>query len=520
MVEGRSLTLYTDHKPLVRAFSKAADPIAPNQRKHLTIISQYSTDIRYIKGADNAPADAMSRIEDPEDDNDFPPLSAPSQTSSKPISKNTNIANSSSSHTPSQNDRLSSSNNLPVSQYQVAAISLLSSDIDFEKLHNDQMSDQECLTAPTSITSLQLKWIKLQDFDILADTSLGIVRIYLPSSWRFKLFQTIHGLSHPSGRVTLSLMSRAYVWHGMKRDISSWAKCCLDCQKSKVARHCHPPTKPISDPHIMLAHVHLDVVGPLAPSQGYRYILTCIDRTTRWPEAIPIQDATADTLLQTFLLHWVARYGVPLALTTDRAAAFSSNLWTQAMANMGIKIQSTTAYHPQANGCIERFHRGLKAALRCRLDGPSWTKELPWALLGLRTAIRGDDGCSSSQLLYGSSITAPGFLWQSQHDNDNTPQSRQARRDAFFSFMPSDRPLHAKSKAMQFYVPQAFSTCTHVWLRVDKVHNKLQPCYEGPFKVLRMNIPAGICEIDRHGVKDTVTLARLKPAFIQDQISN
>lgn len=62
MVEGREFTIYTDHCPLIYTFQQKLDKSLPWQLRHLDLIGQYSTDIRYIKGADNIPADSFSRI--------------------------------------------------------------------------------------------------------------------------------------------------------------------------------------------------------------------------------------------------------------------------------------------------------------------------------------------------------------------------------------------------------------------------------------------------------------------------
>ena len=60
-IEGRRFHVYTDHKPLNTAFLGNEDSNTPRQFRHMDYVSQFTTDIRYIKDADNAPADALSR---------------------------------------------------------------------------------------------------------------------------------------------------------------------------------------------------------------------------------------------------------------------------------------------------------------------------------------------------------------------------------------------------------------------------------------------------------------------------
>ena len=44
------------------------------------------------------------------------------------------------------------------------------------------------------------------------------------------------------------------------------------------------PLSTFSAPDARFDHVHIDLVGPLPPSKGYTYMLTCIDQFTHWPE--------------------------------------------------------------------------------------------------------------------------------------------------------------------------------------------------------------------------------------------
>ena len=91
--------------------------------------------------------------------------------------------------------------------------------------------------------------------------------------------------------------------------------------------------------------VQIDIVGPLPPSQGYQQLLTCIDRFTHWPEAFPPTDITAESVARAFVLGWIARFGVPSTVITDRGRQFESNLWSQLSQLFGIHRQRTTAYH-------------------------------------------------------------------------------------------------------------------------------------------------------------------------------
>ncbi len=69
-------------------------------------------------------------------------------------------------------------------------------------------------------------------------------------------------------------------------------------------------------------------------------------------------------MARAFISGWISRYGVPSTIISDRGRQFESNLWDSLMSLLGTKRARTTAYHPQANGMVERFHRQLTAALK------------------------------------------------------------------------------------------------------------------------------------------------------------
>ncbi|KFD60524.1 hypothetical protein M514_12260 [Trichuris suis] len=118
---------------------------------------------------------------------------------------------------------------------------------------------------------------------------------------------------------------------------------------------------------------------------------------------------TAQTVAETFFSNWIARFGVPLRITTDRGRQFESQVWLTLSRFLGTHHIPTSAYHPQANGLVERFHRQLKAALIARMQAVrvKWTMALPLVLLGIRTALKADLGLAPAEMVYGSTLRLP-----------------------------------------------------------------------------------------------------------------
>ena len=158
----------------------------------------------------------------------------------------------------------------------------------------------------------------------------------------------------------------------MEKDIRIWAQTCDACQSNKTHRHIKTPIGKFSQPSRRFAQNHVDIVGPLPQSEGYRYLFTITDRATRWPEATPICDETAESCAGALLTSWVARFGLPEHITSDRGGAFISNIWTNLALLLGIQLHHTTTYQPQSNGMIERWHRTLKTSLMSRCTGSDW----------------------------------------------------------------------------------------------------------------------------------------------------
>jgi len=455
-VEGRNFHVITDHKPLTFAISSQASHHTPRQIRHLDYISQFTTDIRHVKGVDNPVADTLSR------------LSAIHSDTIVPIS--------------------------------------------FQDIANAQCDDNELSQLQSSTTSLKLQAIPIPTSKdtIICDISTGVPRPFIPIKFRRDIFDSLHSLSHPSIRATQHLITARYVWPNINADVRKWAKSCTICQQSKIQRHTKGPPATFVLPDARFNQIHIDLVGPLPPSHGFSYMLTCIDRFTRWPEAIPVTDITAETVARAFIQGWISRFGIPSTVTTDRGRQFESSLWSNLMQLLGCKRIRTTSYHPIANGMIERFHRQLKTALKTHPHPADWTESLPMVLLGIRTQLKDDLKCSVAELVYGTTLRLPGeFFDDSKADLFSDPTSYVARLKSTMTHL-QPIPVRQQHKG-QSYVSPHLTHCTHVFVRHDAVKKPLQKPYDGPFRVIRRSSKQ--YTLDMNGREDVVSIDRLKPAF-------
>jgi hypothetical protein len=236
------------------------------------------------------------------------------------------------------------------------------------------------------------------------------------------------------------------------------------------------PVQSIEMPAKRFSHVHIDLVGPFpAHSSGYSHLFTVVDRSTRWAEAIPLRGTSTRDCTEAFFSGWVSCFGVPALVTLDRGPQFTSEIW-QAMCNkLGIHHKATTAYHPQANGMVERFHRQLKASLRARLEHQDWLEQLPWVLLGLQAAPKEESALSSAEMVYGTPLTLPGEFVEAVEPPP--PSFLQSLRESMSVFRPP--PVRGIGPPASLEVPNLLQKASLVYIRRGGVSKSLAPLYSG-----------------------------------------
>ena len=416
LLEGRQFHVLSDHKPLSFALHRLTDAWSARQQRHLSFIAEYTSDIRHIAGKANVVADALSRP-------------------------------------------------------AAAVVAPATRRVDYTAMATEQGTCVEVLALREN-PSLDIQELAVSGVQLWCDVSTGVLRPLVPVQQRRRVVEAIHGLAHPGIRASKRLITSKFLWKGCAADIAAWCRECQGCSRGKVTVQESTAAEVIPVSGGRFSHVHVDIVGPLPVSAaGSRYLLTVVDRTTRWPEAVPLRDITAVTCADAFAHSWVARFGVPESVTTDRGTQFSGAVWRCLCDTLGIHHIMTTAYHPQSNGLVERFHRQLKEALQARECGAGWEEHLPWVLLGLRAAPKEVSGVSSAEAVYGTPVALPG----------------QAQTEGGLAVTPPPPVIPARQLSYAEVTKEGHSILEgveYVYVRRGPVGGGLQAAYSGPYRVL------------------------------------
>ena len=364
-----------------------------------------------------------------------------------------------------------------------------------------QRSWDELDTLPAD-SELQLKEVEMEGQPVWCDNSTGVLRPLIPPAFRRQVFGHVHELAHAGIRATCRLVSARYVWPGLASDIKEWCRECVSCSRAKVTQQETVEVQKINVPAMRFSQVHVDLVGPLPPSStGHTYLFTMVDRSTRWPEVCLMRSTTATEVLEAFITTWVARYGVPAKITSDRGPQFMPSTWRDWCRERGIQHAPTTSFHPQSNGMVERLHRQIKDAIRARGGSRDWADHLPWVMLGLRAAPKDESGVSAGEAALGLQLAVPGqFL--PREDGTSPPLSHGVI------------PATKRSYAEAVKGPSPREAATWVFVRRGGQGVPLADNYDGPYRMLGCDAKTARVQLGER--EEVITRDRLKPYLGQE----
>ena len=109
---------------------------------------------------------------------------------------------------------------------------------------------------------------------------------------------------------------------------------------------------------------------------------------TRFPEAIPLRRITAPVVSKA-LIKFFTTFGLPKVVQSDQGTNFLSKLFKQVLKSLSITHRVSSAYHPESQGALERWHQTLKSMLRkyCLESEKDWEEGVPLVLFAARETV-------------------------------------------------------------------------------------------------------------------------------------
>ena len=211
----------------------------------------------------------------------------------------------------------------------------------------------------------------------------GVLTFVVPVGQCWIVLNSVHhNAGHQGQQMTLALAQERFWWPMMAEDCCTIVRGCPHCQ----AFEGEVPKAPLCPIWVYapLELVHLDYTSiestmELNKSPVVKNVLVMMDHFTRYALAVVTKDQTAKTVAKVFYEHFIAVFGAPTKLLSNRGANFTSALVEELCAAFGIQKCRTTAYHTQCNGQVECFHQMLFRMIGklVRDKKAQWEQHLP-----------------------------------------------------------------------------------------------------------------------------------------------
>ncbi|KAJ3568702.1 hypothetical protein NP233_g5537 [Leucocoprinus birnbaumii] len=496
---GIPFTVLTDHRTL-ECF-QTQKHLSRRQARWMELLQQYDFEIVYVKGEDNAVADALSRTNFEEasteadawkhcpsdyiDELDIPVcavLEAPRISPWETVKSLRDGSKEVTTHQP------------------VAAVMKISSEDELRKaIIQGYQDDVWCKKALET---------KMDYLTMEGDLLFYKGRLIIPRVGQIR--ETILSLAHKAlGHFgfdkTYETLRESFYWPGMRTYLeSAYIPSCLECQRNKA-----PTTKPVGPLHPLpvpdgrFSSIAMDFVGPFPEEDGFDYLLTITDRLGADVRLVPCTTAiSASELAELFFTNWYCENGLPTEIICDRDKLFLSAFWREFTSLLDVKVKMSTAFHPQTDGSSERTNKTVNQLLRNYVteNQEGWVRALPRVRFAIMNTVNASTGYTGFQLRMafsprvlpvlsdtalaekerpGAMIARLGKIDMAAQDNlletkvNQAASANKHRRDEF-PFKVGEQALLSTKNRMKDV--QNVSG--------NKIASKLAPRYDGPYRIV------------------------------------
>lgn len=313
-----------------------------------------------------------------------------------------------------------------------------------------------------------------------------------------------------------------FFWNGMKEQIAEYVESCEICQRNKICRkRTKLPMKITDTPLEAFDKIQMDIVGPLPVTERKnKYLLTIQDCLTKYSDAIPMSDAESTTVATALAEQFISRFGCPKSIQTDQGSQFCSKLTEQICKIFGIRHLTSTAWHPESLGALERSHMTFVEYLRCYANKLNWDLWIRFAIFSFNTTKHSATKKTPHELIFGRVATIPSEFAEMKvektfvkHVDDLLNRLEIAQATA------RENCIKAKWKYKELYdkyvKEQYFKIGDKVYLLKEPRTEKLDNFWNGIYTITKLFADYN-AEIDLgEGKTKIVHLNKLKHAFIR-----
>ena len=251
-------------------------------------------------------------------------------------------------------------------------------------------------------------------------------QIVIPKVYRYEMLSLAHETplaGHLGSKKTLHKILEHFYWPSVRKDVTEFCRTCHTCQLVGKPNQTIPkaPLRPILVFEEPFSRVIIDCVGPLPKTKsGNQYLLTIMCASTRFPEAIPLRNIKTKTIVDA-LIKFFSLFGLPKSIQSDQGSNFMSGIFQQVMHELKIRQFSSSAYHPESQGALERFHQTLKTMIKtyCFDTEKCWDKGIHLLLFASRESVQESLGFSPFELVFGHTVRGPLKLFKEKFLSDS-----------------------------------------------------------------------------------------------------
>ena len=288
-----------------------------------------------------------------------------------------------------------------------------------------------------------------------------------------------------------------YYWKNMAKDVARFVRGCAKCQRNKVKPGAREPLVLTNTPQRPFDRLIVDTIGPFTGSAtDAKYALTAMCDLSKYLIMTPLVNKEATTVARALLKDVVLVYGPMGEMLTDMGTEFRNQTVSELLRLLNTRQSSSTAYHHETLGTVERSHRVFNEYLRAYVDEnhDDWEEYIKYFQYCYNTTPHTSLGRKYTpyELVFGKRARTLDFLARNCIDPVYNVDSfaKEAKYRLQLAHRHARALLDESKKVVKGWYDRTARglrlTPGDRVLMVKEDRNKREPVYDGPFEVIRV----------------------------------